>query len=186
MQLRVFSPGQIKVSGERVTKQNKTVRFDQTYEIPGPENSDTNNVRAKFDGEMLYVTIPKKPEGEEKKKKNDDVFNGQEKNNDTQQQKPDDQAVLKNQEEKITEQKPATDEAKNKELGGDDRNGSKKEEKLKEGNDQSIRFSQEDVKKWENDGDNCLRNTIKMLSQNRGIVITAVIAFSLGLLLSRR
>ncbi|KAH7529145.1 hypothetical protein FEM48_Zijuj05G0153400 [Ziziphus jujuba var. spinosa] len=212
VQIQVLSTGYLKVSGERVTYQNKTVSFDQTYKIPAAENADMSKITAKFDGEILYVTIPKKPKEEEQKKrdeeqkeeatpslekKKDDVVNGlEEKNNATQQQKHEDEVVPKNKEENTqkklekdevkdseakTQQKPKDDEVKNKE--GDEKSSKKEEKKLK-GNEIK-RFSEEDVKKWDDDGD-FLSNTVKILSQNRGILLTAVVAFSLGLLLSRR
>lgn len=57
VKLQIVDTGHVKVSGERLTKQNKYVRFEQTYKVP--ENADTINVTAKFDGEILYVTFPR-------------------------------------------------------------------------------------------------------------------------------
>ena len=54
----VPSTGDVKVSGERATNQNKHVRFEQTYKVPG-ENSDLNKITARFDGEILSITVPK-------------------------------------------------------------------------------------------------------------------------------
>ncbi|CAI0549364.1 unnamed protein product, partial [Linum tenue] len=57
--LRVDSGGkQITVAGERLLNHNKYVYFHQTYQLP-EGISDTDRITGKFDGEILYVTVPK-------------------------------------------------------------------------------------------------------------------------------
>ncbi|KAK8692941.1 hypothetical protein V6N13_070542 [Hibiscus sabdariffa] len=50
--------GYIKVEGERIPNENKCIYIDQTFRLP--ENSDTENILGKFDGQHLFITVPKK------------------------------------------------------------------------------------------------------------------------------
>ncbi|GMJ15139.1 hypothetical protein HRI_005183100 [Hibiscus trionum] len=52
------SAGYIKVEGERMPNENKCIYIDQTFRLP--ENSDTENILGKFDGQHLCITVPKK------------------------------------------------------------------------------------------------------------------------------
>ena len=47
-------------------------------------------------------------------------------------------------------------------------------------------FSQENVRGWEREPSNYLRSAMEMLSKNKGIVVTAMVAFSLGIFVSRK
>lgn len=50
---------EIITSGERQTDGNKLVtRFQKTLKIPG--NSVSENITGKFEGEVLYITVPKR------------------------------------------------------------------------------------------------------------------------------
>ncbi|KAL2539494.1 inactive protein RESTRICTED TEV MOVEMENT 2-like [Abeliophyllum distichum] len=48
----------VTISGERQEKENKYIRFEQSYKVP--ENSIVEETSAKFEDEILYVIIPKK------------------------------------------------------------------------------------------------------------------------------
>ncbi|KAL2462892.1 SHSP domain-containing protein [Forsythia ovata] len=48
----------VTISGERQEKENKYIRFEQSYKVP--ENSNVEETSAKFEDEILYVIIPKK------------------------------------------------------------------------------------------------------------------------------
>lgn len=59
MRLQVNNRGEIITSGERQTNGNKLVtRFQKTFKIPG--NSVSEKITGKFQGEVLYVTVPKR------------------------------------------------------------------------------------------------------------------------------
>lgn len=51
----------IRVQGERLVAGNKWSRFREDFEVP--ENSEMNSVRAKYQGGVLNITIPKKKVG---------------------------------------------------------------------------------------------------------------------------
>lgn len=57
MRLQVNNRGEIITSGEKQAIENKYKRFKETFKIP--ENSDIEKIKGKFEGEVLYVTIPK-------------------------------------------------------------------------------------------------------------------------------
>ncbi|CAN1262427.1 hypothetical protein LINPERPRIM_LOCUS11279 [Linum perenne] len=46
------------VTGERLVKHNQYVYFHQTYQLPG-EILDTYNITGTFEGQILYVKVPK-------------------------------------------------------------------------------------------------------------------------------
>lgn len=64
--------------------------------------------------------------------------------------------------------------------------GSHSAEKKEHRGNPPISFSAETIKKWENESTVNLGNLLKMLKRNKGIVITALLAFSLGVLVSRK
>ncbi|KAK4424753.1 Inactive protein RESTRICTED TEV MOVEMENT 2 [Sesamum alatum] len=59
-QIRVSTEGRnsIRVQGERLVAGNKWSRFREEYQVP--ENGEMNSVRAKYQGGVLNITIPKK------------------------------------------------------------------------------------------------------------------------------
>ncbi|XP_021904718.1 inactive protein RESTRICTED TEV MOVEMENT 2-like [Carica papaya] len=54
--------GHINISGERQVHSDKTIYFDQSFELP--ENSDMDNITAEFQNEILYVTVPKQAQNQ--------------------------------------------------------------------------------------------------------------------------
>jgi hypothetical protein len=145
VKLQVDNSGQIVVSGERLVNNNsKVIHFEQKFKLP--ENSDTDKITGKFDGEILYVTVPK-------------------------------------QEETSVEpeyQNTATATATATATG--DENHRRLEEK---GSMDSYRlFSR---KYWrQEDEATPLEKAMEMIKKNKGILLTAVIAFSLGIIVTRQ
>ncbi|KAL5544399.1 hypothetical protein UlMin_008183 [Ulmus minor] len=64
VKIQVINSGHIKISGERLVHENRKLNFEKSYKVP--ENSNTDKITAKFDGEILYVTVPKQVVDEEK------------------------------------------------------------------------------------------------------------------------
>ncbi|PQQ05286.1 inactive protein RESTRICTED TEV MOVEMENT 2-like [Prunus yedoensis var. nudiflora] len=58
--------------------------------------------------------------------------------------------------------------------------------KLSGNNNDRIFFSLENIRKWDEHEDGILKTAMEMLGKNKGIVITAAVAFSLGMLVSRQ
>ncbi|EXB20728.1 hypothetical protein L484_007636 [Morus notabilis] len=55
--VQYFTSGFIKVKGEKLVNENKTLRFEQNFKVP--KSSDSHGIKAKFKGGILYITIPK-------------------------------------------------------------------------------------------------------------------------------
>ncbi|KAL3570989.1 hypothetical protein D5086_028238 [Populus alba] len=146
VKLQVDNSGQIVVSGERLVNNNsKVIYFEQKFKLP--ENSDTDKITGKFDGEILYVTVPK-------------------------------------QEETYIEpeyQNTATATATATPTPTSDENHKRLEEK---GSMDSKRlFSR---KYWrQEDEATPLEMALEMIKKNKGILLTAVLAFSLGIIVAR-
>lgn len=80
MKLQVdIDPGKLTVSGERLVNNSKCIYFEQTFKLP--QNSDTDNITGKFDGEILHVTVPKQEETSEEPALNQPNTIGDQKNN---------------------------------------------------------------------------------------------------------
>ncbi|KAI3445239.1 hypothetical protein Pfo_001904 [Paulownia fortunei] len=59
-QIRVSTEGRniIRARGERVAAGNKWSRFQEDFQVP--ENCEMNSIRAKFQGGILYISVPKR------------------------------------------------------------------------------------------------------------------------------
>jgi hypothetical protein len=146
VKLQVDNSGQIVVSGERLVNNNsKVIHFEQKFKLP--ENSDTDKITGKFDGEILYVTVPKQEET----------------------------SVEPEYQNTATTTTTATATATG------DENHRRLEEK---GSMDSYRlFSR---KYWrQEDEATPLEKAMEMIKKNKGILLTAVIAFSLGIIVTR-
>ena len=138
-------------SGERRVSELKYIRFKQTFKLPN--NSDIEKITAKFEGEILYVIVPKvKEQKEEPKEENGTASTVAEENVNEKPNKGDDK-----QGENI-------DGERNKQCEGVD-----KVFKEKLGRDAGL-----------------LECVISKLRKNKGIVMTAVLAFSLGVFITRK
>ncbi|KAL6541360.1 hypothetical protein OROHE_011068 [Orobanche hederae] len=141
-----FTANHLTVTGERQVNDREHVYIEEDFPIPA--NSDVDKISGKFDGEFLYVTVPK--------------------------------VVAIVQENKVPEiveeMEPETVEA---------RKGPEIVEPNRLLGNARIFFSKETIRKWEEDN-GILRSAKEVLSKNKGMVITAVVAFSLGMVVSRK
>ncbi|WKA08365.1 hypothetical protein VitviT2T_026094 [Vitis vinifera] len=146
-----YQTNQLMASGERRVSELKYIRFKQTFKLPN--NSDIEKITAKFEGEILYVIVPKvKEQKEEPKEENGTASTVAEENVNEKPNKGDDK-----QGENI-------DGERNKQCEGVD-----KVFKEKLGRDAGL-----------------LECVISKLRKNKGIVMTAVLAFSLGVFITRK
>lgn len=148
------------VSGQRQVRELKCIRFEKTFKLP--KNSDTGKITGKFESEILYVTVPKVVEQkEEPKKENETSRTEAEENANEKGNKGDDDDKQGGGSGPSLEN---TEEERNKQHEGVDKLF---EEKLRH-----------DVGPLE-----CL---ISKLRQNKGIVVAAILAFSLGVCITRQ
>lgn len=141
VKLQVDNSGQIVVSGERLVNNNsKVIYFEQKFKLP--ENSDTDKITGKFDGEILYVTVPKQEETSKE---------------------PD----LNQPNSTIGDQKTNNEILEEKESSGKSRDG----------------YRLVPRKYWgQEDEATPLEKASRMMKKNKGILLMAVLAFSLGVL----
>jgi len=134
-----IDPGKLTVSGERLVNNSKCIYFEQTFKLP--QNSDTDNITGKFDGEILYVTVPKQEETSEE--------------------------PALNQPNTIGDQKNNNELLEEKESSSNSRDG----------------YRLVPRKCWgQEDEATPLEKASRMMKKNKGILLMAVLAFSLGVL----
>lgn len=166
--------GHITVTGETQVNENEFKYFEENFTIPA--NSDVDKITGKFDGEILYVTVPKVVAVVQEKKEPEIVQEKKEAEIE-QNQNIEGAAAAENthlrapnnDDGKYTHKDDGTNDAESNKLLGNAR----------------IFFSQENIRKWEDDN-GILRSAMEVLNKNKGIVITAIVAFSLGMLVSRK
>ncbi|WCJ35979.1 HSP20-like chaperones superfamily protein [Euphorbia peplus] len=154
VKLQVEKTGEIRISGERVVSDNKYLYFDKSFKAP--QSSDLEKVTAKFEGEILYVNVPKKQ-----------LVVAEESPGNKIEQKYHNSII----QEKIQDhEQTAHDEMKSSDDGVQHFEREKKEEK----------------KGTQNSNNSMFQRAIFMLGKNRHILLTAAFAFSLGVFVSRK
>ncbi|KAL6559483.1 hypothetical protein OROGR_004600 [Orobanche gracilis] len=182
-----FTANHLTVTGERQVNELEHVYIEEAFTIPA--NSDVDKISAKFDGEFLYVIVPKvvaivqennvpeivevmEPETVEARKGPEIVEVTEPEIIENQRVNPDQAAVntlARNNNEKSRNKYDGTNAAERNRLLGN----------------AWIFFSQETIRKWREDN-GILRSAKEVLSKKKGMVITAVVAFSLGMLVSQK
>ncbi|XP_054792969.1 inactive protein RESTRICTED TEV MOVEMENT 2-like [Prosopis cineraria] len=166
VKLQVEGSGYIIVRGERQVNEEKRVHFELIF--PVPKDSDTDKIAGKFDGEILYVTITKRPAQENTETEAAMAANGS----------------VRSPEENYKREDHGADH--NQQRGHNTQHDLHREEEIRRKEVTHVgSFSEELIRKWEKEP-TILTSAVKVLRQNKGIVITAVLAFSLGLLVSRK
>ncbi|ONI08580.1 hypothetical protein PRUPE_5G186800 [Prunus persica] len=171
------SAGHLTVSGQRQVNEKKSEYFEQNFTIP--PNSDVDKITGKFDGEILYVTVPKVVAVVEEKIEAEPEIENQnvDETAATEPAKPENKNVEGAAAENIHLTRPKNDgQHSNKDDGAS---------KKVSGINDRIFFSLENIRKWDEHEDGILKTAMEMLSKNKG-VITAVVAFSLGVLVARQ
>ncbi|KAL0285775.1 UNVERIFIED_CONTAM: class I heat shock protein [Sesamum calycinum] len=134
-QIRVSTEGRntIRVQGERLVAGNKWSRFREDFQVP--ENSEMNSVRAKYQGGVLNITIPKKEVD-----KAQETFPPKPNSSDTQKQPTPPEKVLPEvntsqpTDEKRSEPKKPSDDPRTKQA----QNGDEKQTKPQQGQDKAF------------------------------------------------
>lgn len=165
LKLQVDNQTHIVVSGERQVRENKYKRFEQKFELP--KNADIEKITGKLDGEILYISVPKKVEQEHQEMKHGSSIHG-----------PEPEPGSGSHEDEDDDDEEHSDkksEAYENEDESDKKNGEKDLERKNP--------TEED---WGKEADLFLRLAIEKLRKNKGIVMTAIIAFSLGVLVTQK
>ncbi|KAK3226375.1 hypothetical protein Dsin_006237 [Dipteronia sinensis] len=172
VRLQVDTSGRVTISGERLTSDNRYIlRFQKTLTLPS--DSDINRLLGKFDGGILNVTLPKlvtvqQQEPEMQTNENENTTNS-------------------NIVEEHKQENPKIDHEKDRGDGTVDGSSHVDEEEKKEKNSRVDDFPEEAIKKWKNkEPSHLLVRATRMLKENKQIVFTALLAFSLGVWVSRK
>lgn len=194
LKLQVNCCGRIIIRGERQPNEGKRVHFHLTFRVP--VDSDIDKVTGKFDGGILYVTVPKRTAQEQHKEiKTEKVENGKvERAEENERQEPnaDNEGRHRSQHdshgkmEDIRNDNAHTGESNADNEGRDrSRHDSHREmEEIRNENGHTREFSEGLIRKWEHEP--MLRSAVEVLWKNKGLLLTTVVAFSLGLLLSSK
>jgi len=173
IQVSDHTPGQMTVSGERKVDEDKYINFKQTFEVP--ENTEVDQITGQFDGEFLHVTVPKQAVEDER---DDEIVK----------EYVDGSAQENEHEEPPTNDDNLSRDDEHHQDGNIHGSCQSEEEKRQSKGNSHMGFPEETKKKWEiNHGHSIinLKSVANMLKRNKEIVISAVLAFSLGVLVSR-
>ncbi|XP_076942995.1 uncharacterized protein LOC143613058 [Bidens hawaiensis] len=163
LKLQVDNKTHLIVSGERQVRENKYKRFDQRFRLP--KNADSENITGKLDGEILYISVPKKVEHEHIKHDN-----------------------IPSPTPVSDESKSDSDESDNKDdesKSGSDENEDESDRKDGEKN-QKEKHGMYIDEKWRQEAGLYLKLAMEKLKNNKGIVVIAIFAFSLGVLVTQK
>lgn len=166
------------VGGERHTE-NKIFRFEQTFKIP--ENSNTEKISGRYEGEILYVIVPKLVEDKEREPLSpatDDDIRGK-KHEHKHDQEEHDKKHKRHREEQDEKHEHEHVKEEHGHIGHHGQNDDNKKV-VEEG-----RFQEVPTATWTLEG-GILGSVMEILSMNKGIAVTAVLAFALGVLLSQK
>ncbi|CAI9112278.1 OLC1v1012699C1 [Oldenlandia corymbosa var. corymbosa] len=176
VKLQVDDNGHIIVSGERQVNEMKHVRFQQSYKVP--EKSNIEETTAKFEDDILYIVIPKltKDAIVEDNSQNSNINPQTDQVNHPQEQEENKPNAF----HKVEVPDPGKMSAISSKPGdvATTENEAKEERQDEEFHDANLE------NQW-NEGS--ILETLKVqLLKNKGIVVAAVLAFSLGVLVSQK
>ncbi|CAH1419420.1 unnamed protein product [Lactuca virosa] len=172
LKLQADNKTHIVVSGERQERENKYKRFEQRFELP--KNADVDKITGKLDGEILYISVPKKIEPQHQEIKHGSEIESE----------PEPElasaSVLESEPEPVSSDEEDDDDKKSdaNENESDKKDGEKGIERKED-----KRVFNED---WEKEAHLYLRIAIEKIRKNKGIVVTAIFAFSLGVMVSQK
>ncbi|KAK4568333.1 hypothetical protein RGQ29_003921 [Quercus rubra] len=156
VKLNIDGLGNITATGQRQVNEDKMVYFDQSFKLP--ENSDDDKISGRFDGEILYVTVPKRAVEEKREHETVKEIPGNIHGHDSEMEKMSNTGNI---------------------------HGHNSETEKRSSRNAPMCFSKETIEGWENES-GLLGSAVKMLKRNTGIVMAAVLAFSLGVLVTRK
>ncbi|KAL8217579.1 hypothetical protein R6Q57_020952 [Mikania cordata] len=188
LKLQVENRTHILVSGERQVRENKYKRFEKSYELP--KDADIEKITGKLDGEILYISVPKKVEEHKEIKNGSNLEPASSSNEDDNDKKS--ETDESDDEQQHTEIKhdivPAPAQAPLSDENEYGKNSSAYENDYKDGENDLDRkkHSSGFDDNWGQDAELFLRLAMEKLRKNKGVVVTAIFAFSLGVLVTQK
>ncbi|KAL7606762.1 hypothetical protein Lser_V15G18351 [Lactuca serriola] len=179
LKLQADNKTHIVVSGERQERENKYKRFEQRFELP--TNADVDKITGKLDGEILYISVPKKIEPQHQEIKHGGEIEAEPEPEPASASASASASVLESEPEQMSSDEEDDDDKKS------DANGNESDKKDGE---KGIIERKEDKRvfneDWEKEAHLYLRIAIEKIRKNKGIVVTAIFAFSLGVMVSQK
>ncbi|CAI8610014.1 unnamed protein product [Vicia faba] len=195
VKLQVDSSGRIVVKGERQASEQKRVRFHLSF--PAPTDSEVDKIAGKFDGGILYVTLPKQIVHANKESENEEA------GNESAERAEENNSHITNAHDEgrdfnqhVANDDHAHDEGRdfNQQVGhahdegrAFNQHAGHAHEEHKEERNENVHmgdFSGQVTRKWDQEA--VLRSAVDVLRKNKEIVITAVLAFSFGMYVSSK
>ncbi|XWS37444.1 hypothetical protein CRYUN_Cryun19dG0043300 [Craigia yunnanensis] len=174
VRIGVASADHIKIEGERIVNESKCIYIDHTF--PLPENSDIENILGKFEGEHLQITVPKIVVEENKEEDSENRNGNGNGNGSTAEEISQDDEESKNNGENQRKHQQGLDAA----IQSRDSNKKGKSNETC----RVVSFSKETIKKRE-EKDRQLQNAIKYLERNKGVLLSVIISFWIGVWVSK-
>ncbi|KAI3726901.1 hypothetical protein L1987_66708 [Smallanthus sonchifolius] len=171
LKLQVNNQTHILVSGERQVRENKYKRFEQSFELP--KDADIEKITGKLDGEILYISVPKKVEQEHHEIKHDNIPAPAPAST---------PAPVSDEDESKSDTCEEDDDNKSDEDVNEDESDNKDGKKDLERKKHRMGIDEN----WGQEAELFLRLAIEKLRNNKGIVVTAIFAFSLGVLVTQK
>ncbi|CAI8610015.1 unnamed protein product [Vicia faba] len=178
VKLQVDSSGRIVVKGERQASEQKRVRFHLSF--PAPTDSEVDKIAGKFDGGILYVTLPKQIVHANKESENEEA------GNESAERAEENNSHITNAHDEGRDFNQHVGHAHDEGRAFNQHAGHAHEEHKEERNENVHMgdFSGQVTRKWDQEA--VLRSAVDVLRKNKEIVITAVLAFSFGMYVSSK
>ncbi|KAF5758486.1 putative alpha crystallin/Hsp20 domain, HSP20-like chaperone [Helianthus annuus] len=176
LKLQVDDRTHIIVSGERQVRENKYKRFEQRLELP--KDADIEKITGKLDGEILYISVPKKVEQVHNKIKHA-ASNEDKADND---KKSDTSDSDDEQKHKHKNSESDTDSDANNKKSDAYESDNKDDKKDQERKKHRTGFDDN----WGQESELFLRLAIEKLTKNKTILATAIFAFTLGVFVTQK
>ncbi|KAF6155678.1 hypothetical protein GIB67_007115 [Kingdonia uniflora] len=181
LKVRVDNFGKVTVSGERRVEEAKHYRFRQVFTIP--TDSDIEKIRGEFNDGVLSIIIPRKTTERKEEPKNEKKIEEEKKD-----EKTKNEESLKKDDHKEIAKKGDDDDDDFKNANDEDLH-----ELEKDGDTKNVKQAFNDVKngvrtkEWRKEDLEVLIKTAKeKINKNKAVIITAVLALSLGFYISRK
>ncbi|KAI3761320.1 hypothetical protein L1987_51732 [Smallanthus sonchifolius] len=178
LKLQVDNQTHILVSGERQVRENKYKRFEQSFELP--KDADIEKITGKLEGEILYISVPKKVEQEHQEIKHGIIPKPAPVSDEDEVDDKKSDAYESNGEQEYEDGEQEYEEIKNED--DDDKKSNAYETEDGEKGLERKKHSAGFDDNWGQDADFLLRLAMEKLKKNKKIVATAIFAFSLGVL----
>lgn len=187
--MQIEIPDRVKISGERKAGE-KIIFFDKTYIVP--DNADVEKISFKLDGGTFTVTFPKRlpPPPVQEVISSEEKSTAKDANSlpdvgDLETQSDGEDDKLKDEKHQQQKNEKSTDDLK-KESDGKDENLEDQEQQQQLETETMSSCAEEKQKRSSSREKNPFNNAAQMICKSKNTIFISLIAFSLGVLMSRK